>query len=172
MPVLDFVGLTGVGRLVAPFSKASQNFDSFIKQNIIVAERNRVQAGAVYIDCSDADVAVIDNVYVGSDHRRKGVGEALVKGVSNWAQGLGAKVAEAKIFSGNTESIQFFESLGFKLDRYGYGARVTGEQLNTPAQSDAFTPKYEVSCLGLRLKTANLSMRLFRVHMLRLGLMR
>ncbi|MFT6925320.1 MAG: GNAT superfamily N-acetyltransferase [Psychromonas sp.] len=58
---------------------------------------------------------LLDNLFVKSAHRRKGVGAALYQHVLKWAESNGTSNIEIQVFWGNELARNFYEKLGFKL---------------------------------------------------------
>ncbi len=61
-------------------------------------------------------VGEVSDVWVESEARGAGVGQALVESGVEWMRGQGVHSVEVQVLGGNEGSLRFFESLGFKLE--------------------------------------------------------
>jgi ribosomal protein S18 acetylase RimI-like enzyme len=57
--------------------------------------------------------AYVEEVAVSSDHRRLGVGKALMQGVEGWARDRKVDQIELTVWEFNDEAMKFYESLGY-----------------------------------------------------------
>jgi ribosomal protein S18 acetylase RimI-like enzyme len=57
--------------------------------------------------------AHVDNLVVGTRHRRCGYGRALLDAASTWARAKGAEEILLTVWSGNGDAERFYERLGF-----------------------------------------------------------
>lgn len=66
----------------------------------------------------DGVLGEIEEIYVGPDHRRRGVGTALARGILDWIDRHGGDVMKVRIGRGLGEraAVAFWESLGFESD--------------------------------------------------------
>lgn len=60
---------------------------------------------------------VVGPVYTTPDARRRGVGEALLLAVQDWARGTRVPVVEISVAHDNTAGMAFLESLGYRPRR-------------------------------------------------------
>lgn len=60
--------------------------------------------------------AVLDNIYVDKEHRRAGVGSALLNSVKDWSNDTGHEYLQTKIVNNNDESKEFFAKNGSVTD--------------------------------------------------------
>ncbi len=57
--------------------------------------------------------AHVDNIVVGTRHRRQGHGRALIDAAAQWARAKGAEELLLTVWSGNGDAERFYERLGF-----------------------------------------------------------
>ena len=63
---------------------------------------------------SDEIVLEVENVFVAPSHRRRGVAEALVRALGDFAHGRGVRRMALKTYSHNEGAMRFWEALGFE----------------------------------------------------------
>ncbi len=56
---------------------------------------------------------LIDNVFVTEQHRSKGIGKLLMSHALSWCENKGIEKIELQVFNVNSQSIAFYQSLGF-----------------------------------------------------------
>ena len=78
----------------------------------LVAEEEGEMVGAV-LGTHDGRKGWINRLAVSPAHRRKGVGEALVDAVKGRLEAIGIRIVTCLIEDWNTESMKFFEAIGF-----------------------------------------------------------
>ena len=61
-------------------------------------------------------VGEVSDVWVETEARRSGAGEALVRAGLEWLHAQGVHSVEVQVLSENEGGLRFFESLGFKLE--------------------------------------------------------
>jgi len=92
-------------------------------KDIIVAESENKLLGFVVIHKKftpditvlfDREYAVIDNIAVDKEYRRKGIGKALMKKAHKWARKKGITKIELNVFEFNKNALQFYKNLGYK----------------------------------------------------------
>jgi ribosomal protein S18 acetylase RimI-like enzyme len=66
-----------------------------------------------FLVAEDLTRAQLISMWTAPTHRRKGVGQMLVKEVMKWAKGREAQVMELMVTSQNEGAIRFYERLGF-----------------------------------------------------------
>jgi GNAT superfamily N-acetyltransferase len=85
----------------------------------LVAEADGVAAGYLVGrmrepgDTRPVRLAVLEAMYVQPDHRRRGVGAALVSEFRAWAGQQGADRLSVTAYAANTDAIRFYEREGF-----------------------------------------------------------
>jgi GNAT superfamily N-acetyltransferase len=57
---------------------------------------------------------VVEALIVGAEHRRRGVGRALMAAVESWGRWRGAKVALLDTYARSPMSVPFYETLGYE----------------------------------------------------------
>ncbi|MDO8507095.1 MAG: GNAT family N-acetyltransferase [bacterium] len=57
--------------------------------------------------------AVLDNIYIDTAHRNKGVGKGLLEGFQAWAKGKGSNKLRLGVHHKNDEAIRFYKNFGF-----------------------------------------------------------
>lgn len=60
---------------------------------------------------------VVGPVYTEPDHRRRGVGEALLLAIQDWAGGTRVPVVEISVAHDNQAGVAFLEALGYRPRR-------------------------------------------------------
>lgn len=80
----------------------------------IVAEENGVFLGyaGMHTPCGDC---YVDNIAVEPSARRRGVGEALVRGLIEHARAIGGAFISLEVRPSNTAARRLYEKLGFSL---------------------------------------------------------
>ena len=58
-------------------------------------------------------IGMINEIFVPTEHRRKGLGRKLTEFIFNWFNGKGVEYIELEVSSGNSDSVKFWNSLGF-----------------------------------------------------------
>jgi GNAT superfamily N-acetyltransferase len=58
--------------------------------------------------------ASVDDVFVGPDHRNRGIGHALIASVEGWARQKGANGVSLQVAAANGRGRKFYEDLGFR----------------------------------------------------------
>ncbi|MDJ0715352.1 MAG: GNAT family N-acetyltransferase [Prochloraceae cyanobacterium] len=53
-------------------------------------------------------------LYVAKEHRRQGIGTALMNYAQNWASSRGDRQISLQVFTNNQPAINFYQSLGYK----------------------------------------------------------
>jgi aminoglycoside 6'-N-acetyltransferase I len=84
---------------------------------VFVADRPGTGRLAGFLEaegCSSSPVAYIEGWYVDPDHRRCGVGTALVRAAEEWARGLGLSEIASDTEVDNTLGHQAHVSLGYQ----------------------------------------------------------
>jgi ribosomal protein S18 acetylase RimI-like enzyme len=66
-----------------------------------------------FLDQNDATRAQLISMWTAPTHRRRGVGQLLVKEVLNWARSRNARTLLLLVTSHNQPAIRFYERLGF-----------------------------------------------------------
>lgn len=82
-------------------------------------------AGYVAVSRGWNKCAQIDDLMVSRDHRRRGVGQALMDEAIRWAKERGLPMVRLETQSTNVPALRFYERYGFKLggyDQYLYDA--------------------------------------------------
>jgi putative acetyltransferase len=88
---------------------------------VLVAEDDDGIIGRLSIgrDPHPASSHVADlGLMVAKDHRRRGVGWALMEGAVAWARGAGVRKIELHVFPYNTGAIEMYERFGFVREGY------------------------------------------------------
>ena len=60
----------------------------------------------------------IDEIIVHSSARRQGIGRQLMDAAAAWGREKGAQDIELSVHSFNTEAVEFYQSLGYDIDKY------------------------------------------------------
>jgi ribosomal protein S18 acetylase RimI-like enzyme len=88
---------------------------------LLVAERADGVAGFVRITLRDrpppflrSRIAVVEEIVVGVDHHRSGIGKRLMTTAGEWAISQGATEIWLDVWEFNEGAISFYESLGFE----------------------------------------------------------
>ena len=100
---------------------------------LFVAEVEGQVAGFVHVTVWDTPpipilvprrLAIVDNLVVSRDHRRLGIGRALMQEAQRWAIEQGAAEIELNVFEFNEPAIAFYRSLGYETLRRRMGRRL------------------------------------------------
>jgi N-acetylglutamate synthase len=97
----------------------------------ITAERGMfgLRAGGELVACGMAVREVpfvgLFDIVVGRGHRRRGYGQALVRGMLGWGAGRGARHAYLQVVEANAPARRLYEGLGFR-EAYRYWYRALG----------------------------------------------
>jgi RimJ/RimL family protein N-acetyltransferase len=86
---------------------------------VFVAEENGGVVGRLSVarDVHPASEHVADlGLMVARDHRRRGVGHALMEAAEAWARGVGVRKLELHVFPYNTPAIALYEKLGYERE--------------------------------------------------------
>lgn len=85
-------------------------------------DASRVGGAAVILRCPEVellegrdDLALLWDLRVAPERRRRGVGRALVDAVERWARGAGAHELKVETQDLNAGACRFYERLGFRL---------------------------------------------------------
>lgn len=101
-------------------STASINVESvysdFDYNNIVFKSGDSALKGRI---CKNSDVAVISNLFVDFESRRKGVGSCLFYQFQQLAKSQNKKLIAIDVFSENHIAISFWEKLGFTFSSCG-----------------------------------------------------
>jgi ribosomal protein S18 acetylase RimI-like enzyme len=90
---------------------------------IFLAENNEEILGAIHCRIQSSTenpilvprkYALIENIAVASDHRRRGIGEALMKRAEQWAKSLGAVSIELTVWEFNQTAKDFYYQLDYR----------------------------------------------------------
>ena len=96
------------------------------RSEIFVADVGGDCVGVAIVQLQDAPTfpvfieqtwAVVDNIAVRSDARRRGVGRALYSACLRWSEEVGACWLELTVYEFNESARRFYESLGFATIR-------------------------------------------------------
>ncbi len=91
---------------------------------ILVAEHNHQLCGFVEILKRQSknlpmfrkrQIALIDNIVVSRQHRRQGIATMLINATKAWAKEQKIEEIRLHVFSNNSEAVNFYDSLGFKI---------------------------------------------------------
>jgi ribosomal protein S18 acetylase RimI-like enzyme len=100
---------------------------------LFVAEVEGQVAGFVHVTVWDTPpipilvprrLAIVDNLVVSRDHRRLGIGRALMQEAQRWAIEQGAAEIELNVFEFNEPAMAFYQSLGYETLRRRMGRRL------------------------------------------------
>jgi RimJ/RimL family protein N-acetyltransferase len=86
---------------------------------VFVAEENGGIVGRLSVsrDSHPASEHVADlGLMVARDHRRRGIGLALMEAAEDWARGVGVRKLELHVFPHNTPAIALYEKLGYERE--------------------------------------------------------
>jgi GNAT superfamily N-acetyltransferase len=72
----------------------------------------------------------LEDLFVRPDHRKRGVGLALMRALAREARGRGCERFVWQVLDWNTPAIEFYESLGAGVLRQWLTVRVTGQALD------------------------------------------
>lgn len=78
---------------------------------------NEIPVGLVLVDIEDG-ATFVDNLYVTPNHRRKGVGEMLMRHVLKELQVHRVEEVELMVTANNEAAVGLYEKLGFAVSRY------------------------------------------------------
>lgn len=90
---------------------------------ILVAEQDSVVVGLVQLAVFDERSgphprrrphAKIGDIVVTAEHRRTGIGRALIAAANDWAEARGAAEIELEVWDFNRDAIGLYESLGYQ----------------------------------------------------------
>ncbi len=70
---------------------------------------------AAYLDEQDRGQAQLTSMWVDPEHRRNGVGRALIEAIRAWAVNRGARRLRLTVTSSNLAAIEFYERNGFSM---------------------------------------------------------
>lgn len=102
-------------------------------QGLFVAEVDGQAAGFVHVAVRDTlpipilvprRLGFVDNLAVGRDFRRLGIGRALMQEAQRWAIEQGATEIELNVFEFNESAIAFYRSLGYETFSRRMGKRL------------------------------------------------
>ena len=65
--------------------------------------------------CTKRKIGYIEAIYVKDNMRRRGIGKALYKAISDTVKESGAETIELNVYDFNTEAKAFYESVGMEL---------------------------------------------------------
>ena len=91
---------------------------------LFVAQSGKSLAGFVHVVVRDTpeipilvqrSYAVVDSLAVREDHRRGGIGRALMDKAEAWARAEGATSIELNVYAFNKPAIAFYRSLGYEV---------------------------------------------------------
>ena len=88
---------------------------------VFVAERGGIVVGRLSLarDSHPASAHVADlGLMVAADHRRRGVGRALLAEAVRWAREAGVRKLELHVFPHNDAAIRLYEAVGFVREGY------------------------------------------------------
>ncbi len=91
---------------------------------VFVAERPEGIVGRLSLgrDPHPASRHVADlGLMVAADHRRRGIGRALLEQAVTWAEDVGVRKLELHVFPHNEGAIALYESFGFRREGYRQG---------------------------------------------------
>jgi len=80
-----------------------------------IAEIDDFEVGLVLARRRPPDTALVFSMWVDADHRRAGIGRALLDKVSDWARGWGAAAIVLWVLGANDVAIRFYDRLGFEM---------------------------------------------------------
>lgn len=101
-------------------------FDGVLKhsddQQYIVAEEDGKLVGFVLVEVSEMYVGrgSIDDLYIQSEYRGKGIGKALLQAAFDWLKGKGAKKVGLGVHKSNDVAIKLYKSMGFEEEPETY----------------------------------------------------
>jgi GNAT superfamily N-acetyltransferase len=107
----------GVDEQLDDLASAIERIDDRIGERLVVAEYDGEFAGAAFLQASTYSpvnpepVLQVHNVAVAADHRRHGVGKALVECAVTWAEELGIGHLGTATSSGSREANRFMARL-------------------------------------------------------------
>lgn len=81
---------------------------------LCVAEREGSVVGFTHANWNDADEGYILRLYVDPDHRRDGVGRALLEETCTRLEGMGVERINAMVLADNGPGNTFYEEFGFE----------------------------------------------------------
>jgi RimJ/RimL family protein N-acetyltransferase len=91
---------------------------------VFVAEENGGIVGRLSVarDAHPASEHVADlGLMVARDHRRRGIGAALMEAAEEWARGVGIRKLELHVFPHNRPAIALYEKLGYEREGFRRG---------------------------------------------------
>jgi ribosomal protein S18 acetylase RimI-like enzyme len=81
---------------------------------ILAAIHCRIQSSSENPVLTPRKFALIENIAVASAHRRRGIGEALMKRAEQWAKALGASSIELTVWDFNQTAKDFYRQLDYQ----------------------------------------------------------
>jgi ribosomal protein S18 acetylase RimI-like enzyme len=81
-----------------------------------VVPTERGWAGVTDVVLRDPDTTEIGGMWVYPEHRRRGVGRALLEAAVHWSAKRGARQVSLTVVTSNREASALYESAGFLLD--------------------------------------------------------
>ena len=115
-------GLDPVGEVlvqVAPLSRVARSLGAAPHEVTLTQEgtRARAQLGerAVVSAHLDEDWVLLHDLWVAPEHRRAGLGHAVLAEAVDWAASLGARTAHLQVTTDNAAAVQLYATLGFVI---------------------------------------------------------
>ena len=99
---------------------------------VFVAEANGGIVGRLSVsrDAHPASEHVADlGLMVSREHRRHGIGLALMEAAEQWARAVGVRKLELHVFPHNTPAIALYEKLGYMREGFRHGHYRRGDEL-------------------------------------------
>jgi ribosomal protein S18 acetylase RimI-like enzyme len=94
---------------------------------LLVAEADAEPVGFAHVSVRDTPpipllvprrVAMVDDVVVKSDHRRAGLGRALMERAHQWARAKGASEVQLTVYEFNQPAVRFYQALGYTVSTH------------------------------------------------------
>ncbi len=113
--------------VVATLENYQNAFDSNLIKSIIAEDESVTIGMTLFYDTFSTwrgKMLYLEDFYVKSDYRSKGVGSALFKAVINEAQATDCKMMKWQVLDWNKGAIDFYEDKGATIEREWYNGKI------------------------------------------------
>lgn len=128
----DVSQLYKLGKDTLPIYYEEEDFEEFIpniKNNVFVAEIDNKIVGYCYSSVINKKRVHVNSFAVGSNFRRKKIGQTLMTMVINQAKTINAEIVTLYVMETNKEGIGFYKNFGFEIieiKKHYYGVNSNG----------------------------------------------